>query len=258
MDEEYSYNKIGTQNRKNDTIKSLNIAENSTDDAKPQIFTVIKYIEKKRNLKVNKGKIFEIKKQIIVLNKKENTIRHTNQDCDNMSRKIKSWVIDYVRKIINKKIKDKEAKKQARKKNNYYLYIIKKSQAYSIKINDNSNLLVKKVEDILSEDISKKIKGINIKINIDHNKKIIQKIKENEEYSDIIEILQLEFLDCIKNFMGKKEIECIKGFENNGYISKKKLLKDDESKSRFESFVNNIEKYYKDKPFRIEMNKKTI
>ena len=173
-----------------------------------------------------------------------------------MSRKIKSWVMRYIRKIINEKIKAKKPKKKTNKKNKYYLYIIKKSLAYNVSINYNLDLLAKKVEDILSEDVSRKIKGKNIAINKDYNKKIIYKIKEDEEYADVKEILQLTFLDCIKSFMGTKTIECLKGFENKGYISKKDSFEDDEFKHRFESFVNNIKEYYTNKNFRIQMNGK--
>lgn len=242
-------NKIGNQNRKFSPQNDLNIAENSTNDSKIQLFKVTKYRKITKKTIVKKGNYFLITKQRIFLKRKENTIRHSKLACDNITRKIKSWVIDYLRKIINRKIKEKEEKKGTKKKMIKYLYIINKNTAYKTKINDNLNILKKKVEEIFSEDISKKIKCVNI-MN-DYNKKIIEKIKKDKELNAI---LQLEFLDCIKNFMGEKEIECLKGFENEGYFSKKKALENNEYKKKFESFVNNIEKYYTDKGFRIKMN----
>ena len=139
-------------------------------------------------------------------------------------------------------------KKKIIKKDITKLYIINNKQAYNTTINYNNKLLKKKVNEVLSEDVSGKIK-----IEHEHNKKIIQKILDDKKYNDIIEIFNLDFLDCINHFYGKKTIDSLKGFEK-GYQEKKNSINN--YKDIFELLVNSYEQYYSDKNFRIEMNRK--
>ena len=167
-----------------------------------------------------------------------------------MSRKIKSWVILDLIKFINKKLGEKILKPE-----NIRLYIINKNVSYNIKIDYNRKLLEKKVEDILSNDISQKIKNKKIKKDLEYNKKIIIEIKNNKnnKFDDIIKILDLKLLDCIQHFIGNKKIDVLDGFED---LYNNKKLKINNYKNSFENFVKNIERYYTDSEFRINMNNK--
>lgn len=204
-------------------------------------FNTFKFNKKGNKLLNRKGKYFLIRKR---KRKQEDNGKHTKASYDNMSRKIKSWIISDLIKFINKKFGEKNIKKKLKIK----LYIINNAQAYNTTINDNKNLLEKKACDVLSENVSQKVK-----IKYDHNKKIIEKILDNKKFDNIIKILNLNFLDCMDHYIGKKTIDLLRGFEE-GYKERKKSIID--YGKRFESFVNNYKEYYSDKNFRISMNQK--
>lgn len=290
-----SYNKVGIEKEKNDynnnlnsnyeqnkkkenienINKDINVSENNKREIsykntyenindnttvtslKKNIYKKITEIPKKEDLKneikqkcflickMTKKKSGRKKKNICFINNKS---KHLKDRCDNMSRKIKSWIISDLIKFINKKFNKYENYRRGIKMR---LYTIKKQKSYNIKIDYNKDLLEKKVKDILSEEVSNKI--INQKNILNNNIKLINKTIEENKYNDIINILNLRFLDCINHYMGKEEIDCLKGFEK-GYQEKKYLIKD--YIERFEYFVKNIEKYYSDKEFRINLNNK--
>ena len=206
-------------------------------------FNTFQFNKKGNKLLKQKGKYFLIRKR---KRKQGDNGKHTKAKAsyDNISRKIKSWIISDLIKFINKKFGEKNIKKKLQIK----LYIINNTQAYNTTINYNINLLEKKACDILSENVSQKVK-----IKYDHNKKIIEKILVNKKFDNIIEILNLNFLDCMDHYIGKKTIDLLRGFEA-GYKERKKSITD--YGKRFESFVNNYEQYYSDKNFRILMNRK--
>ena len=238
-------NKIINNENSTDITHFLNINNINNINTKTYnniSFNTIRY-NKKGNEILIKGKYFLIKKRKRKLG--QNT-KHTNRSYDNMSRKIKSWVILDLIKFINKKFEEKE--KNIKKKDKTKLYIINNTQAYNTTINYNKQLLKKKVFEVLSEKVS-----LKVKIDKEHNKNIIKKVFDNNKYNDIIEIFNLDFLDCINHFFGNTIIESLKGFEK-GYEEKEKSISN--YKERFECLVNNYEQYYSDKDFRIEMNKK--
>lgn len=170
--------------------------------------------------------------------------KHSAKNCDNMLRKIKSWVIFDIIKFINKKLKEVN---KNRKKNKLRLYAIFKEQSYNTNIDYNRQLIGKKIDDILSVEVSKKTK-----MKLKHNETIIKKIKE-EKYNNIIKILNLTLLECIDHYIEKESIDCLEGFEEEFKLKDEKIAN---YKDRFLEFVKNIEKYLSDKNFRIEMNKK--
>ena len=196
-----------------------------------KFFTAYPYHKHYREIK---GKIFRIRKYNKRLNKIGMLKRHTKKYCDSMSRKIKSWVIADLIKFINKKLKEKR------------FYIISKEVSYNIKLGFNKNLLGKTVEDILSNDISKKTKIKDLK----HNKNLIKEIKDqNNEYQDIKNILGLNFFVCIKHYIGEEKIDSLEGFK----CDKMRLSSESEYFDKFIYFVKNMEKYYSDIKFRKKM-----
>ena len=253
MEERYDINQNKEKNKniekdiiinENSTIitPSFNLNSYNNQTYTNIYFNIIKYNKKGKEIITKKGKYFLIRKRKrkIGLNTK-----HTKTSCDNMSRKIKSWIIFDLIKFINKKLEEKE--RNLNKKDRIKLYIMNNTQAYNTNINYNNLLIEKKVREILSENVS-----LKVKINCDHNKKIINKIIMENKYNDIIEIFNLNFLECINHFFGNISIESLKGFEM-GYQEKKKSITN--FKERFEYFVKNYKKYYSDKDFRINMNR---
>lgn len=230
------------------------IKDSSDKDRKTIIFKVAKkshiegkvfIIDKfKRRIKNKKGR--RNKHSFLILRK----ALHGNLVCDNMSKKIKSWTISSIIKFINKKlvIKGDDNGKKTKKKNLGIFHIINRTLTNNTVIQYNRELLQKKIYEILSNNVSKKTKVKDEK----HNSKLIEKIKEDNKYIDIINILNLTFLRCINHFIGKEKIESLKGFEKYYQV---KIASINYVK-RFSQFVNNIEKYYSDKDFRIKMNKK--
>lgn len=230
------------------------IKDSSDKDRKTIIFKVAKksniegkvfIIDKfKRRIKNKKGR--RNKHSFLILRK----ALHGNLVCDNMSKKIKSWTISSIIKFINKKlvIKGDDNGKKTKKKNLEIFHIINRTLTNNTNIQYNGELLQKKIYEILSNNVSKKTKVKDEK----HNSKLIEKIKEDNKYIDIINILNLTFLRCINHFIGKEKIESLKGFEKYYQV---KIASINYVK-RFSQFVNNIEKYYSDKDFRIKMNKK--
>ena len=63
----------------------------------------------------------------------------------------------------------------------------------------------------------------------------------------------MKLLDCIQHFIGNKKIDVLDGFED---LYNNKKLKINNYKNSFENFVKNIERYYTDSEFRINMNNK--
>ena len=173
--------------------------------------------------------------------------RHNMESCDNMLRKIKSWVISDITKFINKKL---EKVNENSKKNKLKLYTILKDQSYNTNIEYNRQLLEKKMDDILSDKVSKKTKIANC----NYNKIMINLIKE-KKYDNIIKILNLTFLQCINHYIDKERIDCLEGFEG-GFKLKKESISPYED--IFLKFVYNIQRYFSDKSFRTRMNNQKI
>lgn len=246
----YECNKNGNQKESkqlnNETSTDSTLLKKDSNKKNKYFFYTIKNYKIYRKIE---GKIFSILKYQKKINRHGKSIRHTKRSCDNMSRKIKSWVISDLIKFINKKLKEKQSITE-----NIRLYIINKDASYKMKIDYNKDLLQSKVENILSYNISKKLKNIKIKEEPEYNKKIINEMKKDKKkYDDILKILDLQFSNVIKHYIGNEKIDCLRGFED-GYKNKKKLINN--YIDTFEFFVKNIETYYSNNQFRIDMNNK--
>ena len=214
-------------------------------------------VEKKSNIK---GPIFIIDKSTGGIKKKKgrrnkNSFRHlkktthSNLYCDNMFRKIKSWTISSIIKFINKKLLyegNESGKKKIKKKFLRKFYTIIGTLTNNIALQYNRDLLQKKISEILSNNVSKKTK-----VKEEYNSKLIDEIRKDNKYTNVINILDLTFLQCINHLIGKERIECLIGFEE--YYQEKKEASISNLK-RFNQFVNNIEKFLFDGNFRAEMN----
>lgn len=245
------------ENTRKEQLNNKEIINNTININETSTFSNSK-LKIKINTNGSKKKYFSIiknkKAKHILGRKRKNTLcfrkkgEHAKDSYDNMTRKIKYRVISSLIKYINEKFNKINSENKTIKLK-LKLYTIKGTQSNNITLQYNANLLTKKIYEILSDDISGKVKIKNEKNNHD----IIKNIMEENEYDDIKNILELTFLECINHFIGKEKKDCLNGFEK--YYTSEKMNSIIDHKKKFEDFVNNIENYFKDKDFRIKMNK---
>ena len=166
--------------------------------------------------------------------------RHSKYSRDNIILKIKTLIINEIISFLNSKITEiykvdefySELKNLLEKKSiknavEYSLYnfkrLLKKKQILfklngkfflKMKNKDDKNLLNQKIGDILSNEISEKLKIYKS----GHNEFIIDGIQWKDE---IKEILDLTFLDCVNHFSLREKNENLKGFTDWGTYAKK-------------------------------------
>ena len=201
-----------------------NVTFNSTGDERFYI-----------NKKENQNSLLNKKRQRET-NKSEKT--HNKFSEDNLKRVCKHLVIENVMKFLNKKIYnaydgnigDGILKKE--------LVKLEQSQKKNSKAEFNKEFLNKTMKEILSNNITKKIK----KYDQDHNKKLINKLVE--EKNDIFEkLFNLTFIECDDHFSGNKKIKELDGLTLLSELKEqiiKKYPKDGDS------YFQNLEKYMKE------------
>ena len=157
---------------------------------------------------------------------------------NNLIRETKHLVIENVMNFINKKINevyegnigDGLFKKQLMKLN--------QEQKKNSNAEFNQLFIHKTLKEILSQNITKKIKFYNE----DHNKKVINQIIE-EKKDEFEGLFNLTFLDCLEHFIGNKKIEELDGLTLLSNL-KNSILK--KNKEDGESYYNNLELFMKE------------
>ena len=212
----------------NDNKKSSNGVENKLDKNSTLIF-------EKPDKNSNKKKVFGRKPNSLV----EKGIKglHTKYSEDNILRKIKvkffNKFIKYLNSIV---VKYKE----------FYninpLFNVEPEIHQNNTINFNKTLLNSKLKDIF---LNFEINGKYKKISKDYNKNIINSIYENK-ITELINILEMRFLEVFKIFREKKETENMKGLPKLDEIIQEIKTKenDDDYIIKFIDAANNFEKYY--------------
>ena len=239
--------------QKDKSILNNDINNNVEDSYKLYSFDQIKQIlEKNENLadiitKLNKSKYIENEEKKRLSNKKikiegfekdeeadENKItcegknnskrgrkckannnreEHKKTSSDNIIKKIKSKILNYLVEFMNNMIdKSKNDKIKFYKLNYKYINQINR--------NVDLQLLKMKVEELLSKEISPKFKNLN---NSNYNKTLISNIKNNikgddKDYNTLIFVLNLTFEEWFSLFIFKKNINEIiaeKGINSN-------------------------------------------
>ena len=239
--------------QKDKSILNNDINNNVEDSYKLYSFDQIKQIlEKNENLadiitKLNKSKYIENEEKKRLSNKKikiegfekdeeadENKItcegknnskrgrkckannnreEHKKTSSDNIIKKIKSKIFNYLVEFMNNMIdKSKNDKIKFYKLNYKYINQINR--------NVDLQLLKMKVEELLSKEISPKFKNLN---NSNYNKTLISNIKNNikgddKDYNTLIFVLNLTFEEWFSLFIFKKNINEIiaeKGINSN-------------------------------------------
>ena len=165
---------------------------------------------------------------------------------DNKIKKIKSMIIKVVFNYINKKIFIIYNGNIGHGDNIKKLFLINHAQVSNANIDFNRTFLEKTLGEIFSADLSKRI--INYKR--DHNKKLIEKLKneEDEEKNEYFNgLFNLTFLDCLKYFRNENVnhayvyIEGLKRFsdlENDAIFRK---TNDSQFIEEMKLFINNFE-----------------
>ena len=173
---------------------------------------------------------------------------HNKYIFDNMLRKTKGMIIKVVFNFINKKIMaiydDNIGQGNIIKK----LFMINQAQVSNANIDFNKAFLEKTLGEIFSADLTKRI----INYNRDHNKILIEKLKneKDEEKKEYFNgLFNLEFSDCLKYFRGAnvnndkyKYIKGLKKFCDLKNEANFRQKNDTDFIEHLESFINDYGK----------------
>ena len=163
---------------------------------------------------------------------------HTKFSYDNLKRECKHLVIENVMDFINEKINivydgdigDGLFKKQLMKLN--------QEQKKNSSVEFNQIFLTKTLKEILSQNITKRIKFYKE----DHNKVLINKLIE-EKKEEFESLFNLTFIDCLEHFIGNKKIKELEGLT---LFSELKSVILEKYENDGESYYNNLEQFMKD------------
>ena len=173
-------NAITIENKKTKVTTTTNLAQKEQEE-KNKIIVPNKIQEEKKA----KSKEF-LKKKRGRKNKEDNLqsvddSAHTKKKEDNMMRKIKTNLIKFNVKLLNKSLKDKTQ----------IFYKIDKSISENLKRDFNLELMDRTVEDIFSNtNMSGRYKNYS-------NEALIQKIKAENKEEKTIELLNMKFIEVI-------------------------------------------------------------
>ena len=232
----------------------FNNNENFYNDNLYGNYTIIPRFEEQSGL-INKTiPIKSVEKNRLLGRKRKNSEtkgKHTKYNLDNRVRKVKVLLKDALLEFINSKMKiekmqlilEIEGKKYIAEK----LLNIRPKLMEDITIRANRTLIDTPIKDILSDDISGAYKNYPLY----YNKFVIEKIIENKNNKNLIDILNMTFLECLKYYRKDKEIlnvdkyACLKGLEKK-YEDLPELLKkgvNDYDKKYEDGIINLIAKF---------------
>lgn len=203
--------------------------------------------------KKNKELIFNItkEKKNKKLGRKRKYImggKHNKFSQDNIARKIKSKLFDFILLLLNTSIKrDMNENEPNEIISSKFLLKIDQEVIRDINTNNNKQLLKTKLKDIFYlNNVS--LKYINY--GLDYNKKIIENIYKYNTQKKTISILEKTFFECLEHFRGSMSYEELDGLEKE-YINVINEFKNKgESKEYIDDFkclVNRYEKYFEEK-----------
>lgn len=223
--------KLDFENINSITINNSIIEEKSNDEF------LLLYTNIKKELKDFLNDKISSETELSLGRKRKNSSKigkHNKYTDDNLIRKIKQILIDYIYNFINsllKKVYDKKNKKQLLK--------INQKQAINNKVNYNIKFLDKSLKDIFSDNLSTKYQ----KYSFDYNKTLIQNLLNEEDIEKKIlfeKVFNLTFFDCLKHFRNEKYIK-----ELNGLTLLEDTYKKFENQNDFEMYKKIFEFYAK-------------
>lgn len=190
-------NIISIDNRKTKVTTKTNLVTKKQEEKKEIIIPNLIQEEKKAKsqdlLKKKKGR--KNKEDNL---KSDDDTAHTKKKEDNIMRKIKTHLIEFIVKLLNDSLKDKTKK----------FYKIDKSISENLKRDFNLALLQRTLEDIfLNTDINGRYKNYS-------NEALIKKIKEENIEEKTIELLSLEFIEVIYKIQDEYLEEYLESIKN--------------------------------------------
>ena len=212
------------------------------------------------NVKEKEGLIFKITKEMkknIGRKRKSSGGKHNKFCYDNVTRKLKTKLFESILNFLNaslEKVEVENTRKYSKKKLYSKPIFLKINQDIikDINVDNNNKLLKSTIKEIFSTEVSKKMENYGL----DHNKKVIEKIYEEQIQKKTIGILERTLLECLEHFRGTKYYEELKGFEEQYkcVIDNMKENETDEYIELFKEFVNRFEEYYGNKKARPKKN----
>jgi hypothetical protein len=190
-----------------------------------------------------------------------NTTEHNKFSDDNVRRKVKHLCFKYLLLFINSQIKEIYNNKIGQGIFQKQLQTLNQSQISNAKILFNQQLLEKNLGEIFSDKVTGKLTNIPC----DHNKKLIQKLINEEDIEKRIyfqKLFNVKLKDCFEHFSGNKVIDELEGMELFNEISEitsEYLEKYEDGKDyiqQLEYYLKNYENIIKNKRSRKERSKK--
>mgnify|MGYP006873144719 CR=1 FL=1 len=232
---EYYFNQIEEDNKSKQFFK-IDITNKNTQPTLNPIGSqnIIDYEDLNENC-INGNKLDDKTKQKVLGRKRKNSKevgKHDKYSEDNIIRKIKSTLLNFLRIFINSFIYDKFNGNIG--EGIFKKEILKMNQTQIIYGKDDKQLLNRTLKNIFSYDLSKKYSTFDS----NHNKKIIEfLLKETDEEKKIEfqNLFSLTFMDCLNHFSGIKSVPILEGM---------KLLKDLCKKFKDEKVYLDLLKYY--------------
>ena len=232
-----------------DSNLSLHLSEydeNSLSEKKQniiiEIFSDNQNSTNSSNFKIEKNKIFQLNFKSKVGRKPKTSIikgNHTKFSEDNILRKIKVKFNQKIINYLNSIIIFKNIKNIKRLKN------LKGKISQDNTIKYNINIINSKLKDVLS---STEINGKFKLFEKYYNKNVIDTIY-NENIKELIEILEMTYLDIFKIFRGSSDNGKLNGLEKLDSVIREIELKenDDEYINKFKNVAMKFESYYNEK-----------
>ena len=207
----------------------------------------------KKEEKKEKGKKKLKTKKIVSLNKKrkldeianenKHVPKHTKYSPDNIRRKCKCIILNYMMEFINQKIKEKY-KTIGQGMKIKELMKINKSQSTNIKADFEIQFMNKKLKDIFSDNITKRINKFTSSKNKDLINELINE-KDGEKKDYFNNLFNLTFLDCVNHFIGKQFIPILEDLDKfNEIIKNSAKLKKIHLKINDEDYLDNLRDYF--------------
>ena len=175
--------------------------------------------------------------------------KHTKFSDDNIRRKCKVLVLNYVKEFINEKIDSIYKSNPKKGINKQKLLFLNKNQVNNSKIKDNKDFMKKSLAEIFSDSISTRYNN-----SPENSNEILIKelMNEQDEAKRIFfeRLFNLSFLECVEHFVNKNPNEILKGMKtfeqmknNSLELKKKKIVKEDDNYlDILEYYLNNYEK----------------
>ena len=165
--------------------------------------------------------------------------KHNKFSKDNLIRKIKSKLMDAIRSYINSLLETYYLQNEIKS----VVLLQKVDQKYirDTSINFNKKLINLKIKDIFSDVISLKYKALGKNF----NKNLINKIYQVKSQGNIINILEMTFLEFLEHVSGKKHYESLKGLEKEFQSIVNKMNETDKYIEAFYNLLNKFEFHFK-------------